>query len=121
MDEKETRQLLIKASALDNRLVTNMSVKAWHDVVRGLDYGVAVAALDEHYRTSEAYLMPTHVLRLAESLTEIPRVNVTAERHAVERAAFLARHQLTEAQFEARRHDTVWVQSLLAADRQVES
>lgn len=61
MDKVEVAKLLARASAFDNRIVNDVNVAAWHEVLWQVDYDLAVAAVNEHFKTSTEYLMPVHV------------------------------------------------------------
>ena len=61
MNQREVHQLLIEASAIDNRNVTDLTVKAWHPVLARFDYRDAVLAMREHFASSTDYLMPAHI------------------------------------------------------------
>lgn len=62
MNIQETTALLTKIQLGDNREVTELVVREWHDTVGFLEYGDAVEAVRLHRRESAAYLLPAHVV-----------------------------------------------------------
>lgn len=64
MDRRETKMLLIEASAVDNRVVSDPAVMAWADILEGVDYQDARKAMLEHRRSSTEYLQPAHIIAL---------------------------------------------------------
>jgi len=58
----ETARILAKAQLVDNRQVTELVVKEWHEVIGHLHYEDAYNAVTEHRRTSTEYLQPAHVV-----------------------------------------------------------
>lgn len=62
MKESETAKILAKAALIDNRHIDRETVKAWHEIIGHLDFGVALVALTIHRRTSTEYLMPAHII-----------------------------------------------------------
>lgn len=61
MNIQQTNQLLIRIQVVDNRLIGDSTVIAWHELVGDLDYALAVEAVKLHQRESTAYLTPAHV------------------------------------------------------------
>lgn len=61
MNAREVHQLLIEASAIDNRTVTQITVTAWLPILARFDYRDAVEAMRRHFATSTDYLMPAHI------------------------------------------------------------
>lgn len=68
MDRLEAKKLLIEASAIDNRVVSDLAVVAWQEALAGISYLQAREALIEHRRTSTEYLQPAHIIALARKL-----------------------------------------------------
>lgn len=64
MNKLETAKLLTAASLIDNRIVTEEHVDQWHKILIHAEYEECVAAMEEHYRSSEHYLMPTAIMAL---------------------------------------------------------
>lgn len=62
MNHDQTRALLIRASAIDNRVVSRPAVDAWADLLIDVDPNEAAEALREHFRTSTDYLLPGHIV-----------------------------------------------------------
>jgi hypothetical protein len=61
VNKSETAKLLAKMQLIDNRKVDRATVEAWHEAIGHQDYADALEALDRHRRTSDAYLMPSHI------------------------------------------------------------
>lgn len=70
MNKVEVAQLLARASATDNRVVTEETVVAWWDILKTVDYTLAVEALIEHQRTNDEYLRPVHITTGARRVRE---------------------------------------------------
>lgn len=66
MNRAETLKLLVLVASLDNRQIGDETVLAWHRILGHLDPTDAADAVIEHFQTSDTYLMPVHVNRLAE-------------------------------------------------------
>lgn len=63
MNLDEAEQLLIRASTIDNRNVTDLMIMAWQQVLSDVAYGDAVVGLTEHRRNrAGVYLEPGHIL-----------------------------------------------------------
>lgn len=67
MNSEETFKLLEVAQAFDNRTIDDRAVIAWSAVLAELDYEDCLAAVLEHFKTSEVYLMPIHVRQGAQA------------------------------------------------------
>jgi hypothetical protein len=61
LDLRETAQLLAVASSIDNRIVDEMTVGAWHESIGFLPYADCREALAMHRRESSEYLQPAHI------------------------------------------------------------
>lgn len=64
MNRSEVAQVLAAAAARDQRTIGEADVLAWHQDLSDVDYGSALLAVSEHYRTSERRLMPVHIRRI---------------------------------------------------------
>jgi hypothetical protein len=64
----QTSQLLSTAALVDNRKTDPMVVAVWHEILGDTDYEDAMAVLREHYRASEEYLMPVHIVKGVKAL-----------------------------------------------------
>ena len=65
MNSKEAHQLLIRASAIDSRRISEPVVIAWQEVLADVAYEDAVRALIEHRRSAPAvYLEPGHIVQI---------------------------------------------------------
>jgi hypothetical protein len=62
----DTHDLLTAIAAIDNRQFDDATVLLWHRVLGHLDPADAGQAMAEHFRSSDAYLMPVHIARLAD-------------------------------------------------------
>lgn len=65
MKLNEAEKLLIEMSAIDNRIVSDLAITAWAEVLGDMTYADARAALLEHRRTSSEYVTPAHLLKIA--------------------------------------------------------
>jgi hypothetical protein len=63
MNLAEVHSLLELAQTFDNRRFDDTTVVAWHAVVGDLGHADCAAAIVEHFRTTDAYLMPVHIRR----------------------------------------------------------
>jgi hypothetical protein len=63
MNTQEAFQLLTLASARDGRTVDIAVAAVWADDLADIPLQDAVSAARAHYRASEAWLMPAHVIR----------------------------------------------------------
>jgi len=64
MDLRETHALLVRASAIDSRTVSEPMVAAWQEVLADTSYQDGVRALTEHRRTQPGvYLEPGHLVQ----------------------------------------------------------
>jgi hypothetical protein len=63
MDKIEVAKLLTRASAVDNRILSEATVEAWHELLWSVDYELAVLAVNEHFKTSTDYLLPVHIVQ----------------------------------------------------------
>ena len=68
MNRAETSDLLALIARYDNRRVDDATVIAWHAVLGDLLAVDCQAAVIRHVGTSDAYLMPVHVRRLADEI-----------------------------------------------------
>lgn len=64
MNIEQTAAVLAKAAAIDNRGQSDAAILAWYEVIGDLDYQDAMAAVSEHRRSSDEYLMPIHIRRI---------------------------------------------------------
>lgn len=70
MNEPEAFQLLTLASARDGRTVTQSVAKVWAVDLERVDLRDAVEAATLHYRESDKWLMPSHVIAGARRVRE---------------------------------------------------
>ncbi len=64
MTVDEVRRVLKKASSYDSRKVDDPTVNNWHDMLAGITYGEAIAAIDNYYSSTREWMMPSDLLRL---------------------------------------------------------
>jgi hypothetical protein len=62
MNKVDVAKLLTRASAVDNRVVTEETVEAWYEILCDVYYPAAVDAINEHFKTSTEYLLPGHIV-----------------------------------------------------------
>lgn len=63
MNTQEAFKLLTLASARDGRTVDLAVAAVWADDLADVSFDAAVVAARAHYRESDAWLMPSHVLK----------------------------------------------------------
>lgn len=68
MNRTETSVLLSLVRSYDNRKADDAAVLAWHAVLHDLDLIDCQQAVVKHMGTSDAYLMPVHIVRLVAEL-----------------------------------------------------
>lgn len=61
MNLAETHRLLTLIASLDNRRFGDETVRAWQEILAGVEFCDARAAVIEHFATSLDYLMPAHI------------------------------------------------------------
>ena len=64
MNRTETSQLLALIALVDNRPVTPEVVVVWHELLDGITYAEAVAAMKAYYRDNAKWLMPAHIVEI---------------------------------------------------------
>lgn len=94
MTPAEASKILAKAAAFDNRTPSKVAPAAWAEALDGIDLDDALTAVTRHYATTDDYLKPIHILRIAEDLN---RARARARREAAE-------HRAIEADRAARQH-----------------
>lgn len=62
MNYEEVGKVLAKIKIIDNRKVDEIVIREWHDIIGGLNFEDAIAAVKTHRQTSTDYLMPAHVV-----------------------------------------------------------
>lgn len=64
MNEKEAFKLLARASAVDNRIVTDLAAAVWSETLPGMSYDEAASLMDEFRReNADTYLTPGHLVK----------------------------------------------------------
>jgi len=83
MTADDIGRVLAKAAAFDRRTVGEGDILAWFDAIGDVDPEDALEAVTAHYRQTDAWLMPAHVLRHVEQTRrERARAAITAARQA---------------------------------------
>jgi hypothetical protein len=62
MTKTELAKLLTYVSTFDSRTVGIDTVEAWHTILEPVDYQAAVEAVRKHFATSDAWLLPAHIV-----------------------------------------------------------
>ena len=97
MNEREAFGLLTMASARDGRKVSESVAKIWSEDLANIPIGVAEAAVRIHFRESDAWLKPAHVIANAK------RIREAVDREARKQRPAIASNQITldRSKFEA--------------------
>lgn len=103
--------LLAKVQLGDNRHVDGLTLDYWLDTIGDLELQPALDALRRFRRERPGvYLEPGHLLELARvDVAESPLPDITGQIIEESRRRALAAAGVTEAEFEARKHDRAWV------------
>ena len=99
MNRTETSELLTLMSLVDNRAVTPEMVIVWHELLDGILYLEAVAAMKAHYRTSTKWLMPGHLVELVEQSRAEARREPAKQRRLMRE--WLDQHEIDWVRYEA--------------------
>lgn len=62
MNTNELTALLGRIQVLDNRQVDELTLQAWAPLVENIEYEDAVDAVNAHFKASDKYLLPVHVV-----------------------------------------------------------
>jgi len=118
MDKREVEQLLIIASGIDRRQISEPMILAWYDALADMPYPVAVAALREHRRESTEYVQPAHIVARARR-SDVERAEAEDRE---QRRAWLAERGLDEAQWGAlvREHGVAAAIEHVESQREIE-
>lgn len=118
MMRAEMAVLLAKVQLGDNRHVDGLVLDYWVDTIGDLDLQVALDALRRFRRERPGvYLEPGHLLELAgveaaDPWASVPDVTGLVVEESKRRV--LAAAGVTEAEYEARKHDVAWVRATFA-------
>lgn len=97
MNKVELAQLLTVVSGFDNRKVTPDTVEIWFPLLQDIESDIALAAVQEHYRNSREWLMPSDIRAQAKRMQErldreerrmrpaLPRPEITFDRAEFDR------------------------------------
>jgi hypothetical protein len=78
MDQRQTHQLLIRASAIDDRTVTDTDVAIWLELLGHIDYDDLVDALRVHQLGSPFKVTPAHLVKILDDQREARRLTQQA-------------------------------------------
>lgn len=98
MEAREAFQLLTLASARDGRTVDAAVAQVWADDLEGISLQEALVAVREHYRESDKWLMPAHVIqrvrevRRGAPMRDAARLAIAESRDARSRAVPMPDH-----------------------------
>jgi hypothetical protein len=110
---EETARLLARVQLQDNRQVTQLVIADWHEIIGELlSYDEAYAALLRFRRERPGvYLEAGHLLELAgvDVLQRESVPDITDEIIADSKARALAAAGVSEAEYEAHKHDVGWL------------
>jgi hypothetical protein len=110
MEKFETAQLVLWMQGVDGRVMNELSVEVWHDLVGHLPYEAALGAVREHYREEHRKVMPSDVLERVQAHRELGVLpSATDELLAEEKAAWCEAHGVTVEEYDANQHDYEWV------------
>ncbi|MEX1078902.1 MAG: hypothetical protein WED09_07325 [Homoserinimonas sp.] len=121
MIRSEMALLLAKVQLGDNRHVDGLVLDYWLDTIGDLELDVALEALKKFRRERPGtYLEPGHLLELSGVLDvpdrwDVP--DVTDQVIEESRLRALEAAGVTEAEFEARKHDRAWVLSTFPVEQ----
>lgn len=113
MQVSEVAQLLLWAQGVDGRVLSELSARAWHQMVGHLDFEDALEAVQQHYREEHRWVMPADVLKLA-APTRRYGPDVTAEMLAEQKAAWCEAHGVTVEEFDEHADDVEWIRAVEA-------
>lgn len=68
MTNDEAAAVLLRASGVDGRKAGELQARMWGHLLRDVDAADAMDAVDEHYATSDKWLMPVHVIEGAKRI-----------------------------------------------------
>ena len=111
MEKFETAQLVLWMQGVDVRVMNELSVEVWHDLVGEMPYREALAAVKGHYREEHRRVMPSDVLERVEADRDEYGVlqSATDELLAEQKAAWCKEHGVTVEEYDANQHDYEWV------------
>lgn len=108
----DVKKLLIRASAVDNRVVSDLAVVEWKEIFdrAGVtDYVVAAEAVTEHFASSSEYLRPFDVVSLYRQIVARRVMSVDLPDGLL---ALALRAGVPVEEMSSRRDDSAWVDGL---------
>lgn len=113
MKKSELALVLAWVSSVDGRLVNEMTVEAWHELVGGYDGAAVAGAVREHYLEHARNIYPADVIErlgVDRDLGQLP--NATSEMLAEQKAAWCADHGITVEEFDEHEDDHEWIRAV---------
>ncbi|ROS62183.1 hypothetical protein EDF38_1286 [Frigoribacterium sp. PhB160] len=110
MKKSELAIVLAWVSSVDGRLINEMTVEAWHEIIGSYPAAEVRQAVVDHYREVSRNVFPADVvkrLQVDPDLGQLP--NATAELLDAQKAAWCRDHGVTVAEFDEHQHDLEWV------------
>jgi len=68
MNRNDVIDVLTKIAAFDRRTIGEGDIAAWQETIGHLDRDDALTAVTTHFRSSETWLMPVHLIGLARDI-----------------------------------------------------
>jgi len=110
MKKSELAIVLAWVSSVDGRLINEMTVEAWHELVGGYSAADVRAAVVDHYREEPRRVMPADVVKRLQVDPETGVLpSATDELLAEQKADWCKAHGVTVDEFDANQHDLEWV------------
>ena len=101
MNQKEAFELLAEASARDNRKVSESVAQLWSEDLAAIPLNMAKAAVRLHFRESDAWLKPAHVIANAKRIREALEREERKRRPAIEHVPITLDRSKFEAETQA--------------------
>jgi hypothetical protein len=111
----EVNIMLTKAALVDPRMKRVDEDEAferavlWAELLDDVSLEDGLAAVREHYRSSNDAIMPADILTRAGWVEPSPYENITARVAAEQKRRALEAAGVTEAEFEKHQHDAAWI------------
>jgi len=113
MLHSEVAEMLAWASGVDGRLLNEMSVEAWHQIVGRFDTADVQQAVRDHYTEVSRNIYPADVVKRLEAALEVVALpSGTAELLAEQKAAWCREHKVTVEEFDAHQDDHEWIRAV---------
>jgi hypothetical protein len=113
MEKHETAQLVFWLQGVDGRVLNELTVNVWHELVGHVAYESALGAARDHYRDESRKLMPADVLKRVEVDRDLGALTSgTAELLAEQKATWCREHDVTVEEFDAHQDDHEWIRAV---------